>query len=72
MTAMRLARERRSMKVQELADKSGLGRNTIWRIEKGYGCDVYNIIAIADVLNISIDEYMGHRIGGLCDTGRRD
>ena len=58
--AMLRARRRAGYTVRELAEEAGVGQSTIYRAE---GNELYpslmTVVACADVLGISIDEYIG-------------
>ena len=58
--AMRIARLRADISAAELGRRAGLSPNTIWAWERGERIpNLYTIEACADVLGISIDEYIG-------------
>lgn len=59
---IRLLREERGWRREDLASRSRVGYATLERIElRGGGCRVDNLIRIADALNLSIDELLGRR-----------
>ena len=59
--AMRKARKRKRMTVDELAQKSGYHSKQIWSWEKDtFLPRLTAVIDIADVLGISVDELIGH------------
>jgi transcriptional regulator with XRE-family HTH domain len=63
--AMRKARKKQKMSVDELARKSGYHSSQIWSWENDTFTPRLNaIIDIADALGISIDELVGHSVGG--------
>ena len=63
--AMRKARKRKRMTVDELAQKSGYHSKQIWSWEKDtFLPRLTAVIDIADVLGVSVDELVGHTVGG--------
>lgn len=44
--ALRDARKRRGMGLRQVADDSGVGFATIWRIERGEGCSVPTAVSL--------------------------
>lgn len=60
---MRIARERAGLRQTELAQKAGLSHFTLGRMETNIGyCNLKNAVALADVLGISLDEYIGRKV----------
>lgn len=60
--AMKAARERRGCSRSWLSRKSGVAENTLYEYETGrHEPGIYNLIRLATVLEISIDEYIGRR-----------
>ena len=63
--AMRSARMELGWDRERLAEKSGVPKRTIQSYETGGSTPgLLNLIALADTLGISIDDYIGHKIGG--------
>lgn len=61
--AIRKARVAKRYTKAELARKTGLSYQTLDKWEKGKTYpNVYNLIPIADVLNISLDELVGRTV----------
>ena len=61
--SMRLARERAGMTVKELTEKAHLGENTLGTWENGHCLPrIDSAVMVADVLGISVAEYIGHRV----------
>ncbi len=61
--SMRKARKSRGVTMDELSAKSGVAVSTIWRAESDNGYPgVLVLTACADVLGISIDEYIGREV----------
>ena len=61
--AMRQARLENGLTQGQLSAAAGLGRNAVNTYETGAVVPgLYAVIALADVLGISIDEYVGHTI----------
>ena len=57
------AREKAGLTVRELAEKAGYDYMTLYHFERGErACKITTIIDFADVLGISIDEYIGRKI----------
>lgn len=62
---MRLTRMDIGMSREELEERSGVSCRTIQSYETGKSFPgILNLIALADALGVSIDDYIGHRIGG--------
>lgn len=58
--AMRRCRKRKDMTLAELSERSGVGVSTLYRAEGNYGYPhVLALTACADVLGVSLDEYIG-------------
>ena len=54
---MRELRRRRVLTLEELAEKAGVGRNTIWRLEHGVmGAQPRTIRKLARALNVEAEE----------------
>ena len=54
---LRELRRRRVLTLEELADKAGVGRNTIWRLEHGVmGAQPRTIRKLARALNVEPEE----------------
>jgi transcriptional regulator with XRE-family HTH domain len=62
--AARNARTSKNMTLQQLANKSGVNINTIHRLERDKSLDVRYWVceSLADALDMSVDEYMGHEV----------
>jgi transcriptional regulator with XRE-family HTH domain len=57
MARLRELRRRRVLTLEELADKAGVGRNTIWRLEHGVmGAQPRTIRKLAKALNVEAEE----------------
>ena len=60
--AMRKARKDAGLTIQELADKSGYSPSTISNAETDTHIpNVTTILDLADVLGVSVNEYIGHK-----------
>jgi transcriptional regulator with XRE-family HTH domain len=54
---LRELRRRRVLTLEELAEKAGVGRNTIWRLEHGVmGAQPRTIRKLARALNVEAEE----------------
>jgi transcriptional regulator with XRE-family HTH domain len=54
---LRELRRRRVLTLEELAEKAGVGRNTIWRLEHGVmGAQPRTIRKLAQALNVEPEE----------------
>ena len=61
--SMRLARERAGLTVKELTEKAQLGEHTVGNWENGHCLPrIDSAVMVADVLGISVAEYIGHRV----------
>lgn len=61
--SMRAARERKGFSVYELADMAGVTPLTVYRLESDkIGGTLATVERLADVLDLSIDEYVGHGV----------
>lgn len=61
--AMRAARMKAGYTLMRLTEESGIGENGICKYEAGQtNPTVRSLIAICDVLKISIDDYIGRKI----------
>jgi transcriptional regulator with XRE-family HTH domain len=57
MARLRELRRRRVLTLEELAEKAGVGRNTIWRLEHGVmGAQPRTIRKLAKALNVDPEE----------------
>ena len=57
MARLRELRHRRVLTLEELAEKAGVGRNTIWRLEHGVmGAQPRTIRKLAKALNVEPEE----------------
>jgi transcriptional regulator with XRE-family HTH domain len=57
MARLRELRRRRVLTLEELAQKAGVGRNTIWRLEHGVmGAQPRTIRKLAKALNVEAEE----------------
>ena len=57
MARLRELRHRRVLTLEELAEKAGVGRNTIWRLEHGVmGAQPRTIRKLARALNVEAEE----------------
>jgi transcriptional regulator with XRE-family HTH domain len=67
---IKLARRRRKINAQQLADRAGLSRATLWQIEKGsptVAMGAYFMILFAmglekDFLNLAADDVLGRKL----------
>ena len=63
--AAKEARLRKGFSIQELSEKSGVTLNSIYRLENDRNIPLLSTVELlADALGLSIDEYVGHRVGG--------
>jgi transcriptional regulator with XRE-family HTH domain len=63
MARLRELRRRRVLTLEELAEKAGVGRNTIWRLEHGVmGAQPRTIRKLARALGVEAEELV--RTGG--------
>lgn len=61
--AMRAARKKAGLSLEELAARAGVQRNTVGRAERDEHVGrIDTIELLADVLCISIDEYIGREV----------
>lgn len=62
--AMRRAREKKELSSSALAQKAGVSIQSLWNYESGnrQWPGLYNLLALADVLEISLDELVGRSI----------
>jgi transcriptional regulator with XRE-family HTH domain len=57
MARLRELRRRRVLTLEELAEKAGVGRNTIWRLEHGVmGAQPRTIRKLAKALDVEAEE----------------
>jgi transcriptional regulator with XRE-family HTH domain len=57
MARLRELRRRRVLTLEELAERAGVGRNTIWRLEHGVmGAQPRTIRKLAKALNVEPEE----------------
>ena len=57
MARLRELRRRRVLTLEELAQKAGVGRNTVWRLEHGLmGAQPRTIRKLAKALNVEPEE----------------
>ena len=60
MARLRELRRRRVLTLEELAEKAGVGRNTVWRLEHGLmGAQPRTIRKLAKALDIDPTELLG-------------
>jgi len=67
---IKLARLRRKLSTQQVAERAGINRTTLWNIEKGSPhvaigsyCQVLFVLGMADdLLKIAIDDELGRRL----------
>lgn len=60
---MRKARKRAGLTIEQLASRAGCAKNTIARCEtQNKTMRIDTIELCADVLGISLDEYVGHEV----------
>lgn len=63
--AAKKTRIRKGFSIQELSDLSGVTLNSIYRLENDKNTPLLSTVELlADALGVSIDEYVGHRVGG--------
>ena len=61
--AIRKARKAKGYTLMKLAAKSGVSYSTIGYWERGIVCpNVVPLIAVADILNITLDELVGRKV----------
>ena len=61
--SMRIAREKAGLTIKELSEKAHVCENTLGNWENGHSLPrVDSAIIVADVLGISVAEYIGHRV----------
>jgi transcriptional regulator with XRE-family HTH domain len=61
--AAKEARLKKWFSLQDLAERSGVSKNTIYRLETGRSePSITTVELLADALGISIDEYIGHEV----------
>lgn len=59
------AREKHGLTRPQLARKAGLSSEIIGKYERDeHFPGLVNLLSLSDVLGISIDEYVGHKVGG--------
>ena len=64
MEKLRELRRRRVLTMQELAEKAGVGRNTIWRLEHGVmGAQPRTVRKLAAALGVQPEELVKARGG---------
>lgn len=62
---MRKARLKAGMSIPALAFKAGVSAGCLGAIERGTNNgNITTLELLADALGISIDEYIGHKVGG--------
>lgn len=67
--AARKARVGKGFSIQELSDLSGVTLNSIYRLENDRNTPLISTVELlADALQMSIDEYVGHTPGGKTDN----
>lgn len=60
---MRTAREEAGLSQEQLADKSGVSKRSIEQYENNLTSPgLMNLLSLSDALEVSIDDYVGHRI----------
>lgn len=63
---MRKAREAAGLSISELAFRAGTSVSGLGLLERGTNNgNIVTIELLADALGISIDEYIGHKVGGV-------
>lgn len=61
--AMRKAREAKGLTRCKLAKSAGVDQHSLIGYETGENAPgLFNLIALADVLGLSLDEYVGHEV----------
>ena len=66
----RLARLRRKLTVEQICERAGIGRNTLWMIEKGapsvamgaYAQVLFTLGLENDILKLASDDVLGRRL----------
>lgn len=65
MQKLRELRRRRVLTLEELAQKAGVGRNTVWRLEHGVmGAQPRTIRKLARALGVEPEELVAGEAGG--------
>jgi transcriptional regulator with XRE-family HTH domain len=67
---IKLARLRRKLSTQQVAERAGINRSTLWNVEKGAAqvamgtyCQVLFVLGLADdLLKIATDDTLGRRL----------
>ncbi len=63
MNPMKAARLEAGLSIKELTEKAQLGENTLSNWENGSRLPrIDSAVLVADVLGISVDEYIGHKV----------
>lgn len=61
--AMRKAREAKGLTRYKLAESAGVNQHSLVGYETGENAPgIFNLIALADALGLSLDEYVGHEV----------
>lgn len=55
---IRIARTRRKLTAQDLAERAGVHPNTIYRLETGSNCSVASLYRIASALGLTLTELL--------------
>ena len=62
---MTAARQKQCLTRPQLGKKAGVAAETIGKYERDENFPgLVNLLSLSDVLGISIDEYVGHNVGG--------
>ncbi len=61
--AMKRARKAKGLRSSELARRAGISIQAVWNYESGtrQWPGLYNLLAMADVLGITLDEFVGRK-----------
>src|ERR1700753_601861 len=67
---IRLARLRRKLSVTQICERAGIGRNTLWQIEKGgasvaigaYAQVLFTLGLEQDLVKVAADDVLGRRL----------
>lgn len=70
MERLKELRRRRVLTMEELAERAGVGRNTIWRLEHGVmGAQPRTVRKLAKALGVEPEELIAGILGGEPNNG---
>ncbi len=70
MERLKELRRRRVLTMEELAERAGVGRNTIWRLEHGVmGAQPRTVRKLAKALGVEPEELIASILGGEPNNG---